>query len=61
MWSCILEKYGLQEPVYFGKKPKKRKPKKAKCSCRYARKHDDRYIRCVRDKSLRRPNKGCSS
>lgn len=37
------------------------KPKKIKCPCRYARKHDDRYIRCVRDKSLRRPNKGCSS
>lgn len=36
------------------------KKKKIKCPCRFARKHDDKYIRCVRDKSLRRPSKGCS-
>jgi len=37
-----------------------KKHKKIKCACRYARKHDDKYIRCVRDKSLRRPKKGCN-
>ena len=60
MWTEVLINYGMQEPVYYGKKPNKRKPKKVKCPCRYAKKHNDRYIRCVIDGSLRRPHKGCS-